>query len=71
MVIDYKDVEVVNSFNLLGVLLDNNLKFKDHVSKIKKTVNFKFISQTVKIQFFKLFKMPNFDYCASLYVFFW
>ena len=50
VVIDHKDVEVVNSFNLLGVLLDNNLKFKDYVSKIKKTINIKLFS-IKKLQF--------------------
>ena len=32
-------VEVVNSFKLLGVILDNKLNFSEHCSNLKKMIN--------------------------------
>ena len=76
--IDNKPVEVVETFKLLGVTIDNNLSFQHHVKYIKSLVNKKlfalkkvsFLSTLVKIQFFKSFILPHFDYCAALIIFF-
>ena len=78
IVLDSKDIEVVTSFCLLGVLIDQNLNFKNYVSKLKKSINVKlfsikkvqYLSQAVKIHFFKTFVLPHFDYCISLIIFF-
>ena len=40
IVLDSKDVEVVSSFCLLGILIDQNLNFKGYVSKLTIFENF-------------------------------
>ena len=78
IVIDTKNVEVVSSFKLLGVLIDQNLNFIEYISQLRNLINIKlfsikklhFLSQKIKIHFFKTFIIPHFDYCASLTVFF-
>ena len=71
------NVNVVTSFKLLGVTLDNKLTFSEHCSNIKKIVNKKmysikrlfFLCTSVKIHFFKTFILPYFDYCLSLIIY--
>ena len=71
-------VEVVDSFKLLGVIIDNKLSFSKQTSSICKIVNCKlfsikrlfYLSTDVKIQFFKSFILPYFDYCCSLFIYF-
>ena len=71
-------IHVVNSFKLLGVEIDNRLNFSEFVHQTKKDVNKKlfsikkifYLSKSVKIQFFKSFIMPHFDYCLSLTIYF-
>jgi hypothetical protein len=71
-------VNVVTSFKLLGVTIDNKLTFTEHCSIIKKIVNWKmhsikrlfYLCTSVKIQFFKTFILPYFDYCLSLIIYF-
>jgi hypothetical protein len=71
-------VEVVKQFRLLGVELDQNLKFSFFVADICKKVNRRifavkrlfFITHKVKIQFFKTFILPYFDYCTTLLIYF-
>jgi hypothetical protein len=71
-------VEVVNSFKLLGVTIDNKLQFTDYVSLVCKSINTKlysikrlfYLATSVKIQFFKSFILPYFDYCCSLFIYF-
>ena len=71
-------VSVVTSFKLLGVTIDNKLTFTEHCSNIKKIVNWKmysikrlfYLCTSVKIQFFKTFILPYFDYCLSLIIYF-
>ena len=73
-----KQVNVVNSFKLLGVEIDNKLNFSEFVHQTKKEINKKlfsikkifYLSKSVKIQFFKSFIMPHFDYCLSLTIYF-
>ena len=71
-------VNVVTSFKLLGVTIDNKLTFTEHCSILKKIVNWKmhsikrlfYLCTSVKIQFFKTFILPYFDYCLSLIIYF-
>ena len=70
-------IEVVESFRLLGVQLDNRLKFDGFLSSMKKSANAKlysikklfFLSYNVRVHFFKAFIQPHFDYCAALTVY--
>ena len=71
-------VDVVTNFKLLGVTIDTKLSFSSYVSSICRIVNTKLFSikrlfylpTSVKLQFFKSFIMPYFDYCSTLYVYF-
>ena len=72
------DVEVVDNFKLLGVIIDTQLCFDGYVKHISRIVNCKlfsikklfYLSQSVRCQFFKSFILPHFDYCASLAIYF-
>jgi hypothetical protein len=71
-------IEVVSNFILLGVNIDNKLNFFNHVSLLKAKVNKRlfsinklfYLAKAVKIQFFKSFILPLFDYCLSLCIYF-
>jgi len=71
-------VSVVNEFKLLGITIDNTLNFRKHVSNTLKAINTKlfsikrlfFLPFAVKMQFFKTFILPYFDYCFSLCIYF-
>lgn len=71
-------IEVVSEFKLLGVMLDESLTFTSFFSLMRKTVLNKlfsikqifFLPYSVKVQFFKTFILPHFDYCNSLIVYF-
>ena len=71
-------VEVVCEFKLLGIVIDQNLSFIAHVNDLKKRVNTRlysirkifYLSERVRLQFFKSFILPIFDYCSSLFVYF-
>ena len=71
-------VEIVKSFKLLGVIIDDSLKFNDNISNTKKTINkkiftlkkMKYLNLSTKIQFYKSFILPHFDYCLGLCVFY-
>jgi len=71
-------VKVVKTFKLLGVTIDNKLNFTEHCSNLKKIINRKifsikrlfYLATSVKIQFFKTFILPYFDYCLSLIIYF-
>ena len=71
-------VKVVKTFKLLGVTIHNKLDFTEHCSKLKKIINRKifsikrlfYLATSVKIQFFKTFILPYFDYCLSLIIYF-
>ena len=71
-------VKVVNQFKLLGITLDNKLNFSSYATILKRAVQKKlfsikrlfYLSTSVKLQFFKTFISPHFDYCATLYVYF-
>ncbi len=76
--VEYNDnkIEVVNEFRLLGVTIDNKLSFIKHVRNIESMINKKMYSikrlfhlpKSVKVQFFKTFITPYFDYCSSLLI---
>ena len=71
-------IEIVDNFKLLGVTIDSTLKFTLYVNNISNTINIKtnnikrmyFVSQNVRLQFFKSFILPHFDYCSSLFIYF-
>jgi hypothetical protein len=71
-------VSVVKEFKLLGVTLDNKLNFNKHIAIMCRQINSKLFSikrlfelcTSVKMQFFKTFVLPYFDYCISLLVYF-
>ena len=66
------------SFKLLGVTIDNKLNFRLHAANIRLIVNKKmfsikklfYLAFSVKLQFFKSFILPYFDYCLSLLIYF-
>jgi hypothetical protein len=72
------DVKVVNSFKLLGIIIDNKLDFRQYASELRKNVysklysikNIFYLSFSVKLQFFKTFILPYFDYCSTLSIYF-
>jgi hypothetical protein len=76
--INNQRVQVVASFKLLGVTIDNKLNFAQHVANMKIQITIKlysikrlfFLNKRIKIQFFKTFILPYFDYCSTLYLYF-
>ena len=78
--IDFDDIsiEVVDHFKLLGVTIDNKLQFNKFVSLQCSQINKKmysikklfYLPFEVKIQFFKTFLLPYFDYCISLLIYY-
>ena len=71
-------IDVVNEFKLLGFTIDNKLNFMKLVSEVCLAVNKKLFSikrlfylcTSVKIQFFKTFILPYFDYVFTLLLYF-
>ena len=78
LIIKGHNIKLVNEFRLLGVFLDNKLNFNTHVSRLCLSINSKlfaikrifYLSTDVKIQFFKTFILPYFDYCSTLLIYF-
>lgn len=76
--IDKCTVKVVSSFKLLGVTIDDKLTFQQYSHDVRKMINRKlysikrlfYLCMSVKVQFFKTFVLPYFDYCLSLLVYF-
>ena len=76
--IENHDITLVDEFKLLGFYVDNKLNFLKHISYLVKKVNPKlylfkklfYLSLSVKIQFFKSFILPYFDYCSTLIIYF-
>ena len=72
------DITSVDTFKLLGVTIDNKLQFRAHCANVCRAINSKLfsidrlfnLSSSVKIQFFKTFVLPYFDYCSSLCIYF-
>ena len=71
-------IKVVDNFKLLGVIIDNKLNFRNNVADISLKINKKlhcikrlfFLSTNVKLQFFKTFLLPYFDYCLTLTIYY-
>lgn len=78
ILIDNNNVEVVSNFKLLGVTIDNKLSSEKYVSDIRISINKRlysinrlfYLSHKVRLQFFKSFILPYFDYCSSLVIYF-
>jgi hypothetical protein len=76
--IDGNQIEVVETFKLLGVTIDNKLNFNKYSCDLRLVINRKlysikrlfYLCTSVKVQFFKTFIMPYFDYCLSLLIYF-
>ena len=75
---DDLEIKCVSEFKLLGVTTDNKLNFNSHITNISHCINSKllsikrifYLSTSVKIQFFKTFILPYFDYCLTLLIYF-
>ncbi len=70
-------VEVVSKFKLLGVLIDYKLNFKEYTQqclvinrKLYSINRFFYLPYEVKLQFFKSFILPYFDYGLSLSIYY-
>ena len=71
-------VKLVRHFKLLGVIIDETLSFKLHIDQVCKKVHAAmqsikskfFISFETRLQFFKTFVLPHFDYCLSLCIYY-
>ena len=78
ILVDGSLIKVVDSFKLLGVTIDDKLNFNKYSRDLRLIVNKKlysiqklfYLCTAVKLQFFKSFIMPYFDYCLSLYIYF-
>lgn len=72
------EITVVSSVKILGLIIDNKLNFLEYASKLRLIVTKKlfsikrlfFLCTAVKIQFFKSFILPYFDYCCSIFIYF-
>jgi hypothetical protein len=72
------NVKVVGCFRLLGIPIDRKLNFHQYASELRKSINKKlysikklfYLSFQVKLQFFKTFILPYFDYCSTLIIYF-
>ena len=71
-------ITMVQQFKLLGVLLDSTLTFMANVEETCKKVRAAlfslkskfFLSNETRLQFFKTFVLPHFDYCISLSIYY-
>ncbi len=78
LVLNGSKVEVVSTFKLLGVKLDDKLKFDAFTSEVRNKIVQKMhsikklfqLSTSVKLQFFKSFMLPYFDYCSTLSIYY-
>ena len=74
----YACVKLVHHFKLLGVIIDEHLSFKQHINQASKKINGAmsskkskfFLSMETRLQFFKTFVLPHFDYCLSLCIYY-
>ena len=67
-------VQVVDTFKLFGITIDNKLNFSKYGADVCLKINRKmysikrlfYLSTSKKIQYFKKFILPYFDYCLWL-----
>ena len=75
--INDKTIEVVDKFKLLGVTIDNKLKFSSFIAQQCSSISRRlymikrhfYLPFEVKMTFFKSFILPSIDYCASLFIY--
>ena len=69
---------VVDSLDLLGMTIDNQLNFSEHVSLVSKKVNNQLnimirfrnlICIATKLKFYNAFILPHFQYCSTVWHF--
>jgi hypothetical protein len=69
-------IDFVHETKLLGVIIDSKLNFDSHIDLVLKKVNSRtfILSRNIKMfpskfrtSLFKLFIVPNFEYCSSLF----
>jgi len=78
IVLNGVSIKVVRQFKLLGVILDDKMLFNKHIASICIKINFRlysikklfYLATSVKVQFFKAFILPYFDYCLSLSIYY-
>ena len=79
IVLNGVSIKVVRQFKLLGVILDDKMLFNKHIASICIKINFRLYSikklfylatSVKKVQFFKAFILPYFDYCLSLSIYY-
>ena len=70
------EVEVVNHYRYLGVILDSNMTFHQHIGNVFKLVAHKlfllqkcrgFLTQEIALRIYKTKVLPYFDYCDVIY----
>ena len=74
---DQIEIQVVKSFKLLDVHIDDRLNFQHHTKQVCSSINKKlyaikrlsFLTFVVKMKFFKTFILPYFDFCISLSIY--
>jgi Reverse transcriptase (RNA-dependent DNA polymerase) len=75
IVIDDEHIEFVETFKYLGVIIDNHLRFEDHVTyvirKVATKINYlgrmsRLLSKNTKKLIYNCIIAPHFDYCASI-----
>lgn len=78
ILIENNKIKIVKSFKLLGVTIDDDLSFLYHVRELKSSITRRLfsiqklyhLSFQVRLQFFKTFILPHFDYCLTLMIYF-
>ena len=77
ILLNQNKIKVVNKIELLGYIIDDKLNFGNYIKKIKSNVYKRlysikkifYLPLDVKIQFFKSFILPIFDYCSTLLIY--
>ena len=74
--IDNDNIEIVRSFKYLGVQVDNQLKWDDHIDKVKKKAlralgpvkySKKYLSSEVLAKIYRGLVEPHLSYCCSVW----
>lgn len=75
LIIENKKIEIVKQFKYLGVVLDENLTYKEHFITIQKKISKKLfffsriaaqISMKARLTVFNSIIQPHFDYCSTI-----
>jgi hypothetical protein len=78
ILIDNQSIDVVEFFELLGIMIDNKLNFNKYSCELRKTIctrlysikQLYYLKPKIRIQFLKTFILPHFDYGSTLYIYF-